>query len=98
MGEVLQWPSWASSQVESCRRGGQQLYDRPTTEALPSRKFWRRYCLVKRKRKPVEVLTVGRVRHITAPSSWRPASAGNGCQVKLPAYPANMGLSGQNGI
>src|SRR5262252_967486 len=36
--------SWASSQVESCSRGGRQLYDRPTTEALPGYNFWRRYC------------------------------------------------------
>src|SRR5215471_3047487 len=48
------------------------------------------------KRKPVEVLTVRRVRHITASSSWRPASAGNEHVANLPENPASMGLSGQN--
>ena len=39
IGKVLKCPLWASSWVKSCSRGGRQLYNRPTTEALPSSQF-----------------------------------------------------------
>jgi hypothetical protein len=45
-----------------------------------------------------QVLTARRVRDITSPSSWRPASADNKHGAKLPENPASMGLSGQNGL
>jgi hypothetical protein len=44
------------------------------------------------------VLTARRVRDITSPSSWRPASADNRYWAKLPENPANTALSGQNGL
>jgi hypothetical protein len=47
-------------------------------------------------RKPVEVLTVRRVRHITFASSWRPARTGNEHGATLPENPASRGLSGHN--
>jgi hypothetical protein len=43
-------------------------------------------------------LTAARVRHITFPLSWRPASIDNGHGAKLPENHANISLSGQNGL
>src|SRR5215510_87145 len=50
------------------------------------------------KRKPAEVLTVRRVRHITFASSWSPARTGNEHGAQLPEHPASMGLSGHNDL
>jgi hypothetical protein len=46
----------------------------------------------------IGVLTARCVRDITAPSSWRPASADHGHGAKLPENRATMALSGQNGL
>src|SRR6266705_2602612 len=44
------------------------------------------------------LLTARRVRDITSPLLWCPGSAENRHGAKLPENPANMVLSGQNGM
>jgi hypothetical protein len=43
-------------------------------------------------------LTAARIRHIRFALSWRPASADNRYWAKMPENPANIALSGQNGL